>query len=59
VSPSEDVVERFLAGDENEADGDGNEDLPDEEVFVELKTAKFLQTLGLPSPPVLQSANSR
>jgi hypothetical protein len=42
ASPAPGAIERFLASD------DVRDDAPDEDVFVETKTARFLQTLGLP-----------
>lgn len=35
-------------------DVEGDDDLPDSEVFVELKTANFLTALSLPVPPALE-----
>ncbi|MET9271136.1 hypothetical protein [Kribbella sp. NPDC003557] len=49
ASPTPAEVERFLASDD--APDDEQDDVPDEDVFVELKTARFLQTLGLPKLP--------
>ena len=50
TSPAPDEIERFLASDDKQPD-DRQDDVPDEDVFVELKTARFLQTLGLPPLP--------
>ncbi|NIK56936.1 hypothetical protein [Kribbella shirazensis] len=47
-SPDPHVIERFLASDEQD---DTADDVPDEDVFVEVKTARFIQTLGLPKLP--------
>lgn len=51
ASPRADVIEAFLATDEEE-DFDERAELPDDEVFVELKTAKFIKALGLPELPL-------
>ncbi|MET9318053.1 hypothetical protein ABZX12_40050 [Kribbella sp. NPDC003505] len=50
ASPAADEVELFLARDDA-PDVDEDDDVPDEDVFVELKTARFLETLGLPRLP--------
>lgn len=43
------TMERFLAGDDDE-EPDPDADVPDEDVFVELKCRRFLAALGLPVP---------
>ncbi|MFI5712122.1 hypothetical protein [Kribbella sp. NPDC051620] len=35
-------------------DGEDDEDLPDSEIYVEVKTADFLASLDLPLPPALE-----
>ncbi|WP_328327279.1 hypothetical protein OHA70_00550 [Kribbella sp. NBC_00382] len=39
--------------DQEDEDEEDDEDLPDSEIYVEVKTADFLTTLGLPLPPAL------
>jgi hypothetical protein len=43
-------LDTFDLEDEDEED---DEDLPDSEIYVEVKTADFLTSLGLPLPPAL------
>lgn len=47
-SPAPHAIERYLATDEQDGDAGG---VADEDVFVEAKTSRFIQTLGLPKFP--------
>jgi hypothetical protein len=51
VAPRVEVIEAFLATDEQD-DQDEDADLPADEVFAELKTARFVTALGLPDLPL-------